>query len=114
MSGLKISGVDELKSAGYDQLTFNNLIESALFHVDAASIADLTAAGFDHLPFNKLVEASIFKVDSNFARRLRTWASASCRFKSWSSCESTRSRQSTLTKFVKWVSTISASIGWCN
>jgi hypothetical protein len=68
MSGLKISGVDELKSAGYDQLTFNNLIESALFHIDAASIADLRSAGFDHLPFNKLVEARIFKVDSNFVR----------------------------------------------
>ena len=68
ISGLKISGVDELKSAGYDQLTFNNLIESALFHIDAASIADLRSAGFDRLPFNKLVEASIFKVDGNFAR----------------------------------------------
>jgi len=68
MSGLKISGVDELKSAGYDQLTFNNLIESALFKISAASIADLKQAGFDHLPFNKLVEASIFKVDGNFVR----------------------------------------------
>lgn len=68
MSGLKISGVDELKAAGYDQLTFNNLIESAIFKIGAASIADLKQAGFDHLPFNKLVEASIFKVDGNFVR----------------------------------------------
>jgi hypothetical protein len=68
MANLKIASIDALKTS-YPQLTFDNLIESSIFDITPASIADLRSAGFDNLPFSKLVEAHIFKVDGNFARQ---------------------------------------------
>ena len=62
---------DDLKSANFPNLGFEDLVKAAIFKVDGKFMAEMKATGFPNLGMEDLVKARIFKIDADFVRRTR-------------------------------------------
>ncbi len=62
---------DDLRSANFPNLDFDDLAKAAIFKIDGKFMAEMKATGFPNLSMEDLVKARIFKIDSEFVRRTR-------------------------------------------
>lgn len=62
---------DDLKSANFPNLGFEDLVKAAIFKIDGKFMAEMKATGFPNLGMEDLVKARIFKIDAEFVRRTR-------------------------------------------
>jgi hypothetical protein len=62
---------DDLKSANFPNLGFDDLVKAAIFKIDGKFMSEMKATGFPNLGMEDLVKARIFKIDADFARKTR-------------------------------------------
>jgi len=62
---------DDLRSANFPDLGFDDLAKAAIFKIDGKFMAEMKATGFPNLGMEDLVKARIFKIDAEFVRRTR-------------------------------------------
>ena len=62
---------DDLRSANFPNLGFEDLIKASIFKVDGKFMAEMKATGFPNLGMEDLVKARIFKIDAEFVRKTR-------------------------------------------
>jgi hypothetical protein len=62
---------EDLRSANFPNLGFDDLIKAAIFKIDGKFMAEMKATGFPNLGMEDLVKARIFKIDADFVRRTR-------------------------------------------
>lgn len=62
---------DDLRSANFPNLGFEDLVKAAIFKIDGKFMAEMKATGFPNLGMEDLVKARIFKIDADFVRRTR-------------------------------------------
>lgn len=62
---------DDLKSANFPNLGFDDLVKAAIFKIDGKFMAEMKATGFPNLGMEDLVKARIFKIDAEFVRKTR-------------------------------------------
>ena len=65
---LKMADVDDLMSAGFQNLTVKDVFKAKIFKVNSAYKREMASAGFPNLTMKELVKARIFKVDSAFVK----------------------------------------------
>ena len=57
---------DDLSSAGFGKLHFDDLFKAAIFKIDSRFMREMKATGFADLGMEELVKARIFKIDADF------------------------------------------------
>lgn len=62
---------DDLRSANFPNLGFEDLVKAAIFKIDGKFMAEMKATGFANLGMEDLVKARIFKIDADFVRKTR-------------------------------------------
>jgi hypothetical protein len=62
--------VDDLKSAGFDNLKTEDLFKAVIFKVTPQFMREMAAIGFPNLDMEDLVKARIFKIDAEYARQI--------------------------------------------
>ncbi len=62
--------VDDLKSAGFDNLKTEDLFKAVIFKVTPQFMSEMAAIGFPKLDMEDLVKARIFKIDAEYARQI--------------------------------------------
>ena len=62
--------VDDLKSAGFDNLKTDDLFKAVIFKVTPQFMTEMAAIGFPNLDMEDLVKARIFKIDAQYARQI--------------------------------------------
>ena len=70
MLDVKVKTVDDLKAAGFTQLTMEDVIKATIFKITPEYISELKSAGFENLSLEELVKARIFKIDAEFVREV--------------------------------------------
>jgi len=62
---------DDLRSANFENLDFDDLFKAAIFKIDGKYMAEMKATGFPNLKMEDLVKARIFKIDADYIRQVR-------------------------------------------
>ena len=63
--------VAAMRSRGYDNLTDEDLLRSAMNNLTAAFVEDLKSAGYDRLEFNELMRARTHDITSEYIREVK-------------------------------------------
>ena len=71
MLDVRTKTVDDLKAAGFTQLSFEDVVKATIFKITPEFISELKSAGFENLGLEDLVKARIFKIDAEFAREVQ-------------------------------------------
>ena len=71
MINLTSSFVDNLKTMGFANLTFEDVIKAQIFKITPEFANELKALGFKDLELEDLVKARIFRVDAEFVRQVQ-------------------------------------------
>ncbi len=62
--------VDDLRSAGFADLSFDDVVKARIFKITPQFIAEMKATGFPELGMEELVKARIFKIDADYVRQV--------------------------------------------
>ena len=68
---LTIAFVDDLKSAGFDNLKTDDLFKAVIFKITPQFMREMASIGFPNLDMEDLVKARIFKIDADYARQVK-------------------------------------------
>jgi hypothetical protein len=71
MLDVRTKTVDDLKAAGFNDLTIHDVFKATIFKVNAEYISELKSLGYENLTLEELVKARIFKIDAAFAREVQ-------------------------------------------
>jgi hypothetical protein len=71
MLDVRVKTVDDLKAAGFNNLSMEDVIKATIFHVTPEFISELKSIGFENLGLEDLVKTRIFKIDAAFAREVQ-------------------------------------------
>lgn len=71
MLDVRVKTVDDLKAAGFPNLSFDDVIKATIFKVTPEFVSEMNSIGFKNLEMEDLVKARIFKVDAKFAREVK-------------------------------------------
>ncbi len=71
MIDVRTSFVDDLKTIGFDRLSFEDVVKAVIFKITPQFAAEMKSLGFENLELEELVKARIFKIDTAFAREVR-------------------------------------------
>ena len=61
---------DDLASAGFGKLQYDDLFKAAIFNVDSKFMREMKDSGFPNLVMEDLVKARIFKIDAEFVKQV--------------------------------------------
>lgn len=61
---------DDLLSANFGKLDFDDLFKAAIFKIDGKFMAEMKATGFPDLKMEELVKARIFKIDADYVKQV--------------------------------------------
>jgi len=61
---------DDLLSANFGKLDFDDLFKAAIFKIDGKFMAEMKATGFPDLKMEELVKARIFKIDAAYVKQV--------------------------------------------
>lgn len=61
---------DDLLSANFGTLDFDDLFKAAIFKIDSKFMAEMKATGFPELKMEELVKARIFKIDADYVKQV--------------------------------------------
>ncbi len=67
---LSIAFVDDLLTAGFQNLKTDGLFKAKIFKVTPQFMSEMAAIGFPDLDMEDLVKARIFKIDADYARQI--------------------------------------------
>jgi hypothetical protein len=70
MLDVRTKTVDDLKAAGFTNLSMEDVIKATIFKITPEFIGELKSIGFENLELEELVKARIFKIDAEFARQV--------------------------------------------
>lgn len=62
---------DDLRSANFPNLEYDDLFKAAIFKIDGKFMSEMKATGFPDLGMEELVKARIFKIDADFVRKIK-------------------------------------------
>lgn len=79
---LTLAFVDDLRSAGFANLTVDDLFKARIFKITSQFMADMKATGFPDLGIEELVKARIFKIDADYVRQVHAMGFADNDFES--------------------------------
>lgn len=68
---LTLAFVDDLRSAGFGELSVDDLFKARIFNVTPQFMAEMRSTGFPNMGLEDLVKARIFKIDADYARQVR-------------------------------------------
>lgn len=71
MLDVRVKAVDDLKAAGFPNLTFDDVIKATIFRITPEFVSEMTSIGYKNLDMEDLVKARIFKIDAKFAREVK-------------------------------------------
>lgn len=71
MLDVRTRTVDDLKAAGFNDLTIHDVFKATIFKVNSEYISELKSLGYENLTLEELVKARIFKIDAAFAREVQ-------------------------------------------
>jgi len=71
MLDVRVKTVDDLKAAGFDHLSMEDVIKATIFKITPEYIGELKSLGFENLGLEELVKGRIFKIDAAFAREVK-------------------------------------------
>jgi len=63
--------VDDLKSAGFDNLETEDLFKAVIFKITPQFMREMATVGFPNLDMEDLVKARIFKIDADYVGQVR-------------------------------------------
>jgi hypothetical protein len=70
MLDVRTKTVDDLKAAGFNHLSIEDVFKATIFKVTPEFISELKSLGYENLGLEDLVKARIFKIDAAFAREV--------------------------------------------
>ena len=71
MLDVHVKTVDDLKAAGFDHLSMEDVIKATIFKITPEYISELKSLGYENLDLEELVKGRIFKIDAAFAREVQ-------------------------------------------
>jgi len=71
MLDVRVKTVDDLKAAGFNNITMEDVIKASIFKITPEYISEMKSLGFEGLDLEDLVKARIFKIDAAFAGEVR-------------------------------------------
>jgi len=71
MLDVHVRTVDDLKAAGFNNLSMEDVIKATIFRITPEYISEMKSLGFADLGLEELVKGRIFKIDAAFAREVR-------------------------------------------
>lgn len=70
MLDVKIKAIDDLKAVGFNRLSIEDVFKATIFKITPEYISELKSLGYENLGLEELVKARIFKIDAAFAREV--------------------------------------------
>ena len=71
MLDVRTKAIDDLKGAGYNLKSIDDVFEATIFKVTPEFISEMRSLGYQNLDMEELVKARIFKIDAQFAREVQ-------------------------------------------
>jgi hypothetical protein len=71
MLDVRVKTVDDLKAAGFNHLSMEDVIKATIFKITPEYISEMKSLGYDNLDLEELVKGRIFKIDAAFAREVQ-------------------------------------------